>query len=219
MLTYKPFPATIETSYPLFVIHTNHVTTLPAIPLHTLCEQIYTTALTNLSLHPIAHLLSLRAILTATLDPSHAAFVLPSPSSAPLLAALPEDARGPLFAQAIAGLVSFLGAIATCPSPATAERVAVKLERFAESEERTRMLKEVEGSAMWGDCFEKAQIGKMIMRVIGLEEEEDKAEKEAAEVKVVEVDQLAEAPALWHDGPHLKREFGVPDQFTIMTLN
>lgn len=81
------------------------------------------------------------------------------------------------------------------------------------------MLKEVEGSAVWGDCFEKAQIGKMIMRVIGLEEEEGKAEKAAAEVKVVEVDQFAEAPALWHDGPHLKRELGVPDRFTIMTLN
>lgn len=81
------------------------------------------------------------------------------------------------------------------------------------------MLKEVEGTAVWGDCFEKAQIGKMIMRVIGLEEEEDEAEKEATEVKVVEVDEFAEAPALWHDGPHLKREFGVPDRFTIMTLN
>ncbi|KAJ4387281.1 hypothetical protein N0V93_007870 [Gnomoniopsis smithogilvyi] len=211
--------ATIETSYPLFVIHTNHVTTLPSVPLHTLCEQIYTTALTNLSLHPIAHLLSLRAILTATLDPSHVAFVLPSPSSAPLLAALPEDARGPLFAQAIAGLVSFLGAIATCPSPATEERVAVKLERFAASEERQRILKEIEGSAVWGDCFEKAQIGELIMRAVGVKDEEMMTEKRAGDVTVLEVDEFAEAPALWHDGPHLKREFGVPDQFRIMMLN
>lgn len=210
--------ATIETSYPLFVIHTNHVTTLPAVPLHTLCEQIYTTALSKLSLHPIAHLLSLRAILTATLDPAHAPFVLPSPSSAPLLAALPEDARGPLFAQAIAGIVSFLGAIATCPSPATEERVTIKLERFATSDERRRMLKEIEGSAIWGDCFEKAQIGGLIMRVIGVEEEEV-VEKSIGDVNVVEVNELAEAPALWHDGPHLKREFGVPDRFTIMMLN
>lgn len=81
------------------------------------------------------------------------------------------------------------------------------------------MLKEVEGSAVWADCFEKAQIGKMIMQVIGVEEEDDEAEKEAAEVKVMEVDEFAEAPALWHDGPHLKREFGVPDRFTIMMLN
>lgn len=84
------------------------------------------------------------------------------------------------------------------------------------------MLKEVEGSAVWGDCFEKAQIGKMIMRVIGVEQEEEEEiaeKKKGAEVKVVEVDEYAEAPALWHDGPHLKREFGVPDRFTIMTLN
>ncbi|KAJ4419505.1 hypothetical protein N0V82_004950, partial [Gnomoniopsis sp. IMI 355080] len=123
---------------------------------------------------------------------------------------------------AIAGLVSFLGAIATCPSPATAERVAVKMERFAASEERRRMLKAVEGSAVWGDCFEKAQIGEVIMRAVGVEkkEEEEVAEKKrVGEVSVVEVEEFAEAPALWHDGPHLKRELGVPDQFTIMMLN
>lgn len=98
--------------------------------------------------------------------------------------------------------------------------MAVKLARFAASEERRRMLKAVEGSAVWGDCFEKAQIGEVIMRAVGVEKKaEELAKKRVGEVSVVEVDEFAEAPALWHDGPHLKREFGVPDQFTIMMLN
>lgn len=82
------------------------------------------------------------------------------------------------------------------------------------------MLKDVEGSAVWGDCFEKAQIGEMIMRAVGVEVE-GVAEKAGGgeQVRVVEVDEFAEAPALWHDGPHLKREFGVPDRFEIMMLN
>lgn len=216
--------ATIEASYPLFVIHNNHVTTLPAVPLHTLCEQIYTTALTNLALTPLAPLLSLQAILTTTLDPAHAAFVLPSPSSASLLAALPADARAPLFAQAIAGIVSFLGTLAATAGPkgcaATTERVAAALERFAQGEARRMMLDAVEGSAVWGDCFEKAQIGRMIMAATGVAEaaQEEKLQPTAG-VSVVEVDAFAEAPALWHDGPHLMREMGVPDQFTIMALN
>lgn len=145
--------------------------------------------------------------------------MLPSPSSAPLLAALPADARAPLFAQAIAGIVAFLGAMATCPSPATAERVAVKLERFAAGADRRRILDAVEGSPVWGDCFEKAQIGRMIMAAVGVSED-SKKKVVGSEVSVVEVDEAAsEAPALWHDGPHLRRELGVPDQFTIMVLN
>ncbi|CAN8105352.1 unnamed protein product [Discula destructiva] len=209
--------AIIEVSYPLFVIHTNHVTTLPDTPLYNLCEQVYTAALARLPLAAHADLLSLGAILSATFDSAHRAFVLPDTSST-LLATLSADARACIFAQAVAGIVSFLRTMATTcgTSPLTAESVQAKLMRFEASAERARMLVAVEAWPGWGDCFEKAQIGGLIMRAAGVEV----AEKVAGEtVSVVEVNEFAEAPALFNDGPHPRRDLGVPDQFTIMVLN
>lgn len=208
-----PLPATIETSYPLFIIHTNHVTTLPDTSLYTLCQQIYTTALNNLAL---PEFIPLPDLLTAIFDPSHRAFVLPtSPSTLPLS----EDARGCVFAQAIAGMIAFLRPAATLK---TGDGVRAALRRFGESEERRRILTGVEAWPRWGDCFEKAQIGGMIMAVVGVEPGTEAAggEKEVGgDVSVVEMDEVDEAPVLFHDGPHLSREFGVPDRFQIMALN
>lgn len=100
----------------------------------------------------------------------------------------------------------------------------VALRQFEEGEERRRILAEVEAWTGWGDCFEKAQIGRMIMRVVGIEQvgpaaAGDKGAAGGGVVEVVEVDEVAEAPVLFNDGPHLTREFGVPDQFRIMVLN
>lgn len=216
-VTNTPPLATIEVSYPLFVIHTNHVTTLPETPLHALCTQIYTAALTNLALTPLAPILPLRAILTATFDPAHRAFVLEDTATTPqILATLSEDARATIFAQAIAGIVSCLRAVALSGA-STAEAVEATLRRFEKGAARTAMLAAVEAWSGWADCFEKAQIGGMIMEVVGIEAGGEKLA--AQEVSVIEVDELAEAPALFNDGPHLRRDFGVPDAFTIMALN
>lgn len=215
--------ATIETSHPLFVIHTNRVTTLPDTSLFALCQQIYDSAVQNLSLAPVSHLLSLQSILTATFDPTHRAFVLDdSPDTQRILAVLDADARACIFAQAIAGMVYFLRTVAECTSPLTKERVDAKLRRFAESEARHTMLEAVEVSPVWTDCFEKAQISNLILKVVtGRSNVADVVEKkkEGIAVSVVELgDDLVNEP-VFNDGPHLKRDLGVPDVFTIMVLN
>lgn len=215
--------ATIETSHPLFVIHTNRVTTLPDNSLFALCQQIYNSALQNFSLTPVSHLLSLQSILTATFDPTHRAFVLDdSPDTQRILAVLDADARACIFAQAIAGMVSFLRTVAECTSPLTKERVGAKLRRFAQSDARHAMLEAVETSPVWTDCFEKAQISSLILKAVnGQSNVSVVAEKkeEDASVSVVELDKDLVNEPIFNDGPHLKRDLGVPDVFTIMVLN
>lgn len=81
------------------------------------------------------------------------------------------------------------------------------------------MLEVVENSCVWSDCFEKAQIGGMIWAAIeeswGLQTMGEKEVLISVAVEDVDVDNV---PA-FNDGPHWKREFGVPDVFTIMALN
>lgn len=214
------------------MIHTNRVTTLPDTSLFALCQQIYDSALHNLALAPYAPLLSLQAILTATFDPTHRAFVLDdSPDTQRILAVLDADARACILAQAVAGVVHFLRTVAACSSssssPLTKERVDAKLRRFAEGEARRAMLEAVETSPVWTDCFEKAQISELILGAVMMAGGQDDgvavvpAEKEGdtAAVSVVELgDDLVNEP-VFNDGPHLKRDLGVPDVFTIMVLN
>lgn len=222
--------AIIETSYPLFVIHTNHVTTLPDTPIYTLCEQIYAAALTHLCLAPHAHLFPLRAILSATFDSSHRAFVQDAtPDTQRILAALDADARACVFAQAIAGVVAVLRAAAECRSPLTPERAAAKLRRFEEDPRRAAMLQAIETSPVWSDCFEKAQIGEMILRAACGEESAavaavslsvvDVSKKDATTVDIVEIGADVVSDPVFNDGPHLERSFGVPGVFSIMALN
>ncbi|KAF3763358.1 hypothetical protein M406DRAFT_263010, partial [Cryphonectria parasitica EP155] len=156
----------------------------------------------------------LRAILAATFDSDHRAFVLDdtsSPDTQRILAALDVDSRGCLFAQAIAGIVSVLRPIAACLPPLSEEAVAARLQHFAESDKRRAMLAAVETSPVWSDCFEKAQIGRLIMRAM-------KKDAATATVSVVEVDDIYNEPA-FNDGPHPTRNLGVPDVFTILALN
>lgn len=220
--------AIIETSYPLFVIHTNHVTTLPDTTLFQLCEQVYNSALTNLSLTAHANLLSLRAILSATFDSAHRAFVLDdAPQTQRILAVLDADARACIFAQAIAGILAFLRRVASCSLSGTtlnqAKVVEAKLRAFAEGEERREVLQSIEMSPVWSDCFEKAQIGTMIVQAVcGASAADVQAvapSKGDAQVDVVEVDVDFVSEPAFNDGPHLKRNLGVPDVFTIMVLN
>lgn len=205
------------------MIHSNHVTTLPDTSLYSLCQQIYTSALQNLSLTPFSHLLSLQSILTATFDPTHHAFVLNDSSDTQrILAVLDADARACLFAQAIAGMVYFLRMVAECTSPLTPERIEAKLRRFEEGEARKAMLEAVETSPVWTDCFEKAQIGELILEVVtgrkGVATVDEHKDEDTA-VSVVEInDDLVNEP-VFNDGPHLTRDLGVPDVFTIMVLN
>lgn len=166
----------------------------------------------------------MRAILAATFDLDHRPFVLDdSPDTQRILAALDADSRGCIFAQAIAGIVSFLRSIAECiaalPShPLTPERVAAKLKVFEASEARKEMLEAIETNPTWSDCFEKAQIGSIIMHAIGIDAVDELNGKQQAVVSVVEVDDVYNDP-VFNDGPHPTRSFGVPDVFTIMALN
>lgn len=232
--------AIVETSYPLFVIHTNHVTTIPDTPLYTLCEQIHAAALANLSLAPHASLLPLRAILSATFDSSHRAFVLGAdPATQRILAALDADARACVFAQAVAGLVAVLRAVAVAVERApshtlTPQRVDAELRRF-EAGRRDAMLEAIETSPVWSDCFEKAQIGELILRAAGGEGGKRSGtatptsavdgavvaeeKKVAAKVDVVEIGPDVVNEPIYNDGPHLERDFGVPGVFSIMALN
>lgn len=191
----------------------------------------------------------MRAILSATFDSAHRAFLLDDgPETQRILAVMDADARACLFAQAIAGILIFLRAVlkvaegggggdgnhsmTTTTMGLTKERVEAKLRAFAEGEERKAMLQSIEMSPVWSDCFEKAQIGTMIMQAVcgssaraaAAAEEEDlpmvaarKADDAKVEVVEVNVDFVSE-PA-FNDGPHLKRNLGVPDVFTIMVLN
>lgn len=215
------------------MIHTNHVTTLPDTPIYTLCEQVYAAALAQLSLGPHAHLFPLRAILSATFDSSHRPLVLDAtPDAQRILALLDADARACVFAQAVAGTVAVLRAAATCRSPLTPERAAAKLRRFEEDPHRATMLQAVETSPVWSDCFEKAQIGELILRAAcGVEEAgparavatpevvEVSSGKDAATVDVAEVGADVINDPVFNDGPHLAKGFGVPGVFSIMALN
>lgn len=117
--------------------------------------------------------------------------------------------------------MSFLRTVAECRSPITRERVAAKLSRFEEGEERKAFLRAIETSPMWSDCFEKAQIGRMIMDAVHVQHDADVVDsiKTDATVSVVEVDDEVYKDLAFNDGPHLQRDLGVPDVFTIMALN
>lgn len=212
----------IETSYPLFVIHTNHVTTLPNETLFSLCQQIFDTAITTFAIHDAEHVLShsnngLRRILCAIFDAEHRAFVLED--SDRILAVLDDDAKSIILAQATAGMVFILRRLAdysTELTPAVFERI---LRTFTTCEKRTVMLQQIEKAPLWSDCFAKAQIGDMIMNAVhGRAQVDEKSSALVSDVEVEDVDEIATS-AMWNDGPHPQRTFGVPDAFTIQVLN
>lgn len=225
----KPNTETIETSYPLFVIHHNHVTTIPDETIFHLCRCIFASALQKLPVQnqDAIDFLCLRKMLSAIFDADHRAFVLDEPDPR-ILATMDADAKACIFAQAIAGLVHLLRKVATCSSTLSPQVFDAKLRRFAESDERRIMLDAIEKSPVWSNCFEKAHIGSMIMDAIsgkpvaGAEVVAAAADKKrATEVSVVEViaEQDLVSKQLWDDGPHMQRDFGVPDVFQIMVLN
>lgn len=225
----KP-PETIETSYPLFVIHNNHVTTIPDETIFHLCRCIFASALQKLpvSNQDNINFLCLRKILSAIFDADHRAFVLDE-ADPRILATMDADAKACVFAQAIAGIVYFLRKVATCSCTLSPEVFEAKLQRFAESPERRVMLDAIEKSPVWSNCFEKAHIGNMIMDAVNgkpvaganvVAAPHRKEEGNGSVVTVVSVDDEDTVDMqLWDDAPHLKRDFGVPDVFTIMVLN
>lgn len=84
------------------------------------------------------------------------------------------------------------------------------------------MLEAIENSHVWTDCFEKAQISNLILKEItGQNKVATVVEKkdEASTVSVVELGNDLVNEPVFNDGPHLKRDLGVPDVFTIMVLN
>lgn len=220
---------TIETSYPLFVIHHNHVATIPDQTIFHLCRCIFASALQKL---PVANqdsitFLCLRKILSAVFDEDRRAFVLDE-ADPRILATTSAEAKAVVFAQAIAGIVCFLRKVAACSSTLSPEVFEAKLQRFARSGERRALLAAVEASPLWTNCFEKAHIGNMIMdavkgkAVAGADAVaapyHKKGSSPAVTVSSVE-DEFAVARPRWEDGPQLKRDFGVPDVFTVMVLN
>ncbi|KAJ0117433.1 hypothetical protein J7T55_003847 [Diaporthe amygdali] len=219
---------TIETSYPLFVIHHNHVTTIPDETIFHLCRCIFASALQKLPVQnqDAIDFLCLRKMLSSIFDADHRAFVLDEPDQR-ILATMDADAKACIFAQAIAGLVYLLRKVATCSHTLSPEVFDAKLQRFAASEERKVMLDAIEKSPVWSNCFEKAHIGNMIMDAVSgkpvagaevVAAPENK--KRGTEVSVVEVsEQDLVTKQLWDDGPHMQRDFGVPDVFQIMVLN
>jgi hypothetical protein len=179
---------------------------------------------------PAVDLFCLRKMLSAVFDEDHRAFVLDEPDRR-ILATMTADAKACIFAQAVAGLVCLLRGVAACGVTLSPEVFDARLARFARSPERRAMLDAIEKSPVWSNCFEKAQIGNMIMDAVkgkavagaGVVSVAARDKKRGAEVSVVEVgspkqDVHAEKQ-LWDDGPHLQRNFGVPDVFQIMVLN
>lgn len=172
--------------------------------------------------------LCLRKMLSSIFDADHRAFVLDDPDPR-ILATMDADAKACIFAQAVAGLVYLLRKVATCSCTLSREVFDAKLARFAASEERRVMLDAIEKSPVWSNCFEKAHIGNMIMDAIngkrvageGVVSAAADNKKRSTEVSVVEVGagQDLSTKQLWDDGPHLQRNFGVPDVFQIMVLN
>ncbi|ROV90127.1 hypothetical protein VPNG_09797 [Cytospora leucostoma] len=220
---------TIETSYPLFVIHHNHVATIPDQTIFHLCRCIFASALQKL---PVSNqdsitFLCLRKILTAIFDEDHRAFVLDE-ADPRILATMDADAKAVVFAQAIAGIVYFLRKVAACSSTLSPEVFEAKLQRFAQSQERRTLLLAIEKSPVWTNCFEKAHIGNMIMdavkgkAVAGADvvaaPYHKKGSNPTVTVSSVE-DEFAVTRHRWEDAPQLKRDFGVPDVFTVMVLN
>lgn len=205
---------------------------MPDKSIYTLCEEIYAAAISQLSLATQAHHLPLRAILSATFDASHRPLVLDAtPEAQRILTLLDADARACVFAQAIAGIVAVLRSAVRHGG----RSVAAELRRFEDGAQRVAMLRAVETSPVWSDCFEKAQIGELILRAAceGEHEEEVQEEavaavraltpeavsKEAAKVDVVEIGPDVVNEPVFNDGPHLERNFGVPGVFSIMALN
>lgn len=84
------------------------------------------------------------------------------------------------------------------------------------------MLEEIEKSHMWSDCFEKAQIGEMIMQAAcGKTVVSDAADviKHDATIDVVEIGPDVATDPVFNDGPHLGSSNGVPGVFSIIALN
>ncbi|KAG8162048.1 hypothetical protein KVR01_007813 [Diaporthe batatas] len=225
---------TIETSYPLFVIHHNHVTTIPDETIFHLCRCIFASALQKLPVQNQSAIdfLCLRKMLSAVFDEDHRAFVLDEPDPR-LLATMDADAKACIFAQAVAGLVYLLRKVATCSVTLSPEVLDAKLARFAAGDERRVMLDAIEKSPVWSNCFEKAHIGNMIMDAVNGKAvagadvvsaaADDNKKRGTGVVSVVELgspkQQDVAEKQLWDDGPHLQRNFGVPDVFQIMVLN
>ncbi|ROV88188.1 hypothetical protein VSDG_09262 [Cytospora chrysosperma] len=224
---------TVETSYPLFVIHANQVTTIPDQTIFHLCRCIFASALQKLpvSNQDSINFLCLRRILSAVFDADHRAFVLDE-ADPRILASMDAGAKACVFAQAIAGIVYFLRKVATCSCTLSPEVFEAKLQRFAASEERTRMLEAIEKSPVWTNCFEKAHIGNMIMDAVsgkpvaGADVVAGPSSRKAggsqatvSVTQVVEGDDEVAGKQLWDEAQHIQRNFGVPDVFTIMVLN
>lgn len=171
--------------------------------------------------------LCLRRMLSSIFDADHRAFVLDDPDPR-ILETMDADAKACIFAQAVAGLVYLLRKVATCSCTLSREVFDAKLARFAASDERRVMLDAIEKSPVWSNCFEKAHIGNMIMDAINgkpvagadvVSAAADKKRSTAVSVVEVSAEKDVSTKQLWDDGPHLQRNFGVPDVFQIMVLN
>lgn len=197
-------------------------------PISELLNQVYGSILDTFALRDPQKVLfdeeSLFRILHATFDTSTRAFVL-AESSSVLLPHLDGPCPVIIFTQAIAGIILFLRRVEETVAPSdrgapdgthlSAGVFARELQLMAESDARRRTLDilDREGSALFGACFMRSQVDRLIWKAI---EDRDDGMVELPMAGIGE--ELLHKGVAWvSDRPC--RNMGLPSGFTIIALN
>lgn len=152
---------------------------------------------------------TLQGLLEATFDHDELAILTKHSQDLGILDdSLDDITRAHVLAQAIAGIVTVLEHIASSRRQVDQYLVSEEIQHFAESSHRQRIQDTIEGSRVFGRCYDRSQIANLILRAV-----EDK--------EVAKWDSLAddEQAAIGWASELPSRNMGLPWGFTILALN
>lgn len=152
---------------------------------------------------------TLRNIIEATFDRDELPIVTKHSQARGMLDdSLDDTARARVLAQAIAGIVTVLELIVSTHKTIDADLVRAEIRRFGQSSHRQRIAETMEGSHIFGRCYDRSQIAALILGAV--------KDGEAAETNALADDEQA---ALGWASELPSRNMGVPGGFTILALN
>ncbi|WYZ43115.1 hypothetical protein EsH8_VI_000814 [Colletotrichum jinshuiense] len=150
---------------------------------------------------------SISKVVHATFD--HDEHGLIEQNSSSMLNYLDDAAKAHMLAQAIAGMVAFFQKLAAHHyGPITNASFDREVQRFAECELRSAMIRKIEESRIFGRCYTKSQIADLIMGAV--EGKVNDAEFTSEDEYQNAIGWATELPA---------RNMGLPWGFSIMALN
>lgn len=156
----------------------------------------------------IANPESISAVVHATFD--HDAHGLVEQQSSSMMHCIDDVTKAHMLAQAIAGMVAFFRKLAIHHEhqPVTNASFDRDLQRFADCELRSAMIRKIEDSRIFGRCYTKNQIADLIMDAV--DGKVDDAEFTSEDEYQNAIGWATELPA---------RNMGLPWGFSIMALN